>query len=162
MTWTCGTGAGSRRRQTHRTCRRSRAGTSNSRYSTAVPRCAFVQASVPATRQDWAPRPEPTMQTLSLPAIALLFSLMGGESQAAPAAPLDWLAGQWCGGEGSERVEEHWMSPAKNGELLGLSRTLKDGRMASFEFLRIADVDGVPTYLAQPGGRPPTAFKRTD
>jgi hypothetical protein len=102
------------------------------------------------------------MQTLSLPAIALLSSLIGGESQAAPAAPLDWLAGQWCGGEGSERVEEHWMSPAKNGELLGLSRTLKDGRMASFEFLRIGDVDGVPTYLAQPGGRPPTAFKRTD
>jgi hypothetical protein len=102
------------------------------------------------------------MQTLSLPAVALLLSLMGGESQAAPDAPLDWLAGQWCGGEGSERVEEHWMSPAKNGELLGLSRTLKDGRMASFEFLRIADIDGVPTYLAQPGGRPPTAFKRTD
>jgi hypothetical protein len=101
------------------------------------------------------------MQTLSLPAIALLSSLIGGESQAAPAAPLDWLAGQWCGGEGNERVEEHWMSPAKNGELLGLSRTLKDGRMASFEFLRIGDVDGVPTYLAQPGGRPPTAFKRT-
>jgi hypothetical protein len=102
------------------------------------------------------------MQTLSLPAIALLFSLLGGDSQAAPAASLDWLAGQWCGGEGGERVEEHWTSPAKNGELLGLSRTLKDGRMASFEFLRIGDVDGVPTYLAQPGGRPPTAFKRSD
>jgi hypothetical protein len=102
------------------------------------------------------------MQTLSLPAIALLLSLLGGDSQAAQPASLDWLAGQWCGGEGSERVEEHWLSPAKNGELLGLSRTLRDGRMASFEFLRIGDVDGVPTYLAQPGGRPPTAFKRSD
>jgi hypothetical protein len=100
------------------------------------------------------------MQTLPLPAFALMLSLLGGESHAAQAAPLDWLAGQWCSGEGGERVEEHWLAPAK-GELLGVSRTLKDGRMASFEFLRISEVAGVPTYLAQPGGRPPTAFKRS-
>ena len=34
--------------------------------------------------------------------------------------------------------------------------------MVSFEFLRIAEIDGVPTYHAQPGGRAPTAFKRSD
>ncbi len=35
------------------------------------------------------------------------------------------------------------------------------GRTTGFEYFRIADVDGVQSFIAQPGGRPPTAFKRT-
>jgi hypothetical protein len=39
-----------------------------------------------------------------------------------------------------------------------VSRTLKDGRMAGFESLRIVERDGGLVYIAQPGGRPPTEF----
>lgn len=100
------------------------------------------------------------MQTLTFPVLALAFSLLAGNGQAAATAPLDWMEGRWCSDDGGGRVEEHWLSPV-HGEQLGVSRTLKQGRMATFEFLRISVVDGVPTYLAQPGGRPPTAFRRS-
>ena len=101
------------------------------------------------------------MHTLAPRTVLLAAALLFPCSQAqASADAFDWLAGQWCGGEGTERVEEHWLAPA-NGDLLGVSRTLKNGRMASFEFLLIAKIAGVPTYLAQPGGRQPTAFPRS-
>ena len=41
---------------------------------------------------------------------------------------------------------------------MGMSRTVKDGRVTAFEFVRIARIDGVLTYLAQPGGGDATAF----
>ena len=73
---------------------------------------------------------------------------------------LDWIQGDWCGGAGNERIEEHWLS-SHGGLRLGLGRTLNGSRTASFEFLRIDTVDSVITYIAQPEGAPPTAFKRT-
>lgn len=45
--------------------------------------------------------------------------------------------------------------------MLGLSRTVADGRTVAFEFLRIESrADGV-VYVAQPQGRPPVEFKLT-
>jgi hypothetical protein len=79
---------------------------------------------------------------------------------AAQTDPLDWIQGDWCGGSDNERIEEHWLS-AHGGLRLGLGRTLKGSRTASFEFLRIEVVAGVATYMGQPQGVPPTAFKRT-
>jgi hypothetical protein len=76
------------------------------------------------------------------------------------AADLDWLTGRWCGGEGGERIVEQWLAPVA-GETIGMSRSVRDGRVQSFEFLRIATRDGVVTYLAQPGGKPATAFPRS-
>lgn len=73
---------------------------------------------------------------------------------------LDWLEGRWCGGDPSMRIEETWL-PDRGDMHFGVSRTVKDGRVVGFEFLRIAIVDGTATYLAQPGGSPPTAFTRT-
>jgi hypothetical protein len=81
-------------------------------------------------------------------------------NEAAQAAPLDWIQGDWCGGSDNERIEEHWL-PAHGGLRLGLGRTLRGPRTSSFEFLRIEVVDGIATYIAQPGGAPPAAFKRT-
>ena len=101
------------------------------------------------------------MRTLTPLAITVTLALLTASGRAqVPADDFDWLAGRWCGGEGSEQVEEQWLAPA-GGQMLGVSRTLKGGRMASFEFLRIVDKGGVPTYMAQPGGRPPTEFART-
>jgi Domain of unknown function (DUF6265) len=80
-----------------------------------------------------------------------------GES---PQDDIDWLSGHWCGSGGSETIEESWLPP-RAGRTLGVSRTMRGDRMSAFEFLRIEPVDGVPTYVAQPGGRPPTRFKRS-
>jgi hypothetical protein len=73
---------------------------------------------------------------------------------------LDWISGHWCGTRGDERIEEYWMAPGGEA-LLGLGRTLKDGRLVSFEYLRIENADGVPAYVAHPNGSPPTRFRRT-
>jgi hypothetical protein len=85
---------------------------------------------------------------------------MLGAPQSVAADPFDWMQGDWCGGSVEERIEEHWLS-AHGGLRLGIARTLEGERTASFEFLRIEMVDGVATYIAQPGGAPATSFKRT-
>jgi hypothetical protein len=92
-------------------------------------------------------------------ALGLALALAAPASMAkGPVAP--WLAGAWCGGEDDELVEETWASEA-GGEAIGMSRTLRGGRIETFEFLRIIDRMGVPTLVAQPNGEPPTFFPRT-
>lgn len=92
-----------------------------------------------------------------IPALATPTARANGAAQT---DGLDWIQGDWCGGADKERIEEHWLS-SHGGLRLGLGRTLKGSSTANFEFLRIDVVDGVATYIAQPQGAPPTAFKRT-
>jgi len=73
---------------------------------------------------------------------------------------LQWLEGVWRGPAGPAQVEERWTSP-EGGAMLGVSRTVRDGRMVAFEFLRIVNRNGTLVYVAQPGGRPPTDFTMT-
>jgi hypothetical protein len=71
---------------------------------------------------------------------------------------LSWLAGSWQGKDASGlEMEELWTAP-KGGAMLGLHRDVKDGKLASFEFLRIESGPGGLVYQAQPRGRPATPF----
>jgi hypothetical protein len=71
---------------------------------------------------------------------------------------IGWLAGQWQLTSASRCVEEQWTAPSGN-MLIGMSRTVAEGRTTSFEFMRIeARADGI-YYVAQPSGRPPVDFK---
>jgi hypothetical protein len=86
---------------------------------------------------------------------------MGSQSiQAADVSltTLTWLAGDWQLTNGTRVAEEHWTLPSAN-SLLGLSRTVRDGRTVAFEFVRIEQRDKDIFYVAQPNGRPPTDFK---
>lgn len=68
---------------------------------------------------------------------------------------LAWMTGHWSEGN----VEEIWIAP-KGEVMLGMSRTIRKNGKVGFEFIRIARLeDGSIAYLAQPGGRPATAFK---
>ena len=68
---------------------------------------------------------------------------------------LAWMSGHWAEGN----VEELWLAP-KGEVMLGMSRTIRKNGKAAFEFIRIARTDdGAIAYIAQPGGRPPTAFR---
>jgi hypothetical protein len=71
-----------------------------------------------------------------------------------------WLAYAWVGDTKPVMVEERWTPPA-GGAMLGVSRTVKGGRMVAFEYLRIVERDGGLLYIAQPNGRPPTEFVLT-
>lgn len=72
-------------------------------------------------------------------------------------AGLAWLEGRWCGEDAGQRIDESWL-PQAGGMLLGMSRTLRDGKVVSFEFMRIV-VDGdAASFHVQPNGAPPTVF----
>jgi len=98
--------------------------------------------------------------------IAILFfcATVLPHAQAAPRratiAEVAWLAGTWVRVDGTRTVEERWTTPA-GGAMLAVSRTIADGRLSEFEFLRIVERDGGLVYVAQPNGRPPTEFAMT-
>jgi hypothetical protein len=78
--------------------------------------------------------------------------------QATSAEPtLDWLAGHWCSSDQASRVDEVWL-PEAGGALLGMSRTVRGGKVESFEFMRIVIDGDAATFHVQPNGVPPTVF----
>jgi hypothetical protein len=100
----------------------------------------------------------------STPASSATAAGVAAAADAAPAASdekLAWLAGEWCGKDDTQVLEETWFSPQKD-EMLGMSRTLQGGRMISFEYMRVMNLDGTITLVAQPGGDAPANFKRSD
>jgi Domain of unknown function (DUF6265) len=90
---------------------------------------------------------------LGMPAPAALESLILQPAAALPA----WIAGCWSGTRDGERFHERW-TLADDSTLLGVSHTIKGGKMTAFEFLRVIVKGGKAVYVAQPGGVPPTEF----
>ena len=99
------------------------------------------------------------MKRLFAAGLALL--LTGQAPPPARVADLGWMSGRWTTIVNNVTTEEAWSEP-RGGVMLGYSRSASGERLREFEFLRIqAGEDGVPAYLAQPGGRPPVAFRLT-
>ncbi|MDI4634765.1 hypothetical protein J7U46_17015 [Pelomonas sp. V22] len=96
------------------------------------------------------------MRLALLPLLGLLMTTPA-LAQDAPTPPA-WLAGCWKLDGAEAGSVEQWMAPAA-GQMMGMSRTLRKGKLAEFEFLQIrANAEGKLDYVAQPQGRPPTAF----
>lgn len=71
---------------------------------------------------------------------------------------LSWMAGCWIQKTPSGEIQEQWMAPG-GGIMMGMSRTVMDGRTASYETLRIAPmVSGTLAYIASPSGQAQTTF----
>ena len=109
-------------------------------------------SKLPETPAATTPQAQPVAKPA--PAVAAASARTASEEK------LAWLAGDWCGNDEEQELEESWLAPRAN-EAIGMSRTLAGGRMLSFEFMRIIDREGSPTYVAQPNGEPPTYFKKT-
>jgi hypothetical protein len=63
--------------------------------------------------------------------------------RAADVAGLSWITGCWAGDGPSTRVEESWTSPL-GGQMMGVSRTIRAGKVVAHEFLLIdTDAEGV-------------------
>jgi hypothetical protein len=92
------------------------------------------------------------------PTVALLLAaLAAGPLSATTLSDLSWIAGHWSSRLGEAVIEEIWTEPA-GGVMLGMHREIRPGSRAMFEFLRIEEREGTITYIAQPGGKPPTPF----
>lgn len=75
-----------------------------------------------------------------------------------PLESLSFLAGGWRITQPSgEIVEETWTTPS-SGLFVGMGRTVRPGKPAFFEYLRIEARGDKLFYVAQPMGRPPTEF----
>ncbi|WP_231732126.1 DUF6265 family protein [Caulobacter sp. CCH9-E1] len=68
------------------------------------------------------------------------------------------LAGCWEQVVPNGRTIEQWM-PEEGGLLLGMSRSVRDGKVREYEFLRIdRDSTGKLRYVAQPSGQAEATF----
>jgi hypothetical protein len=78
--------------------------------------------------------------------------------QASEIDRLAWMSGCWIQERANGQVEEHWMAP-RGGIMLGMSRTLREGKLRGFEHMRIAPgPEGRLAYVAKPSGQAETAF----
>jgi hypothetical protein len=73
-------------------------------------------------------------------------------------AALAWLAGCWAPEQGDSGSLEHWLPPA-GGTMLGVSRTVKNGRTVEFEFMQLrVNSEGKLVFIALPSGQKETTF----
>lgn len=90
--------------------------------------------------------------------LLFLMVLLAGRALADPGLnDLGWMSGHWSDGTS----EESWSLP-KGGTMIGYARTVKDGKTAFFEYLRLEQTaDGVD-YVASPMGKSTTRFRLTE
>jgi hypothetical protein len=73
-------------------------------------------------------------------------------------AKLSWLGGCWQSVGAESGSGEQWTMPA-GGAMLGIGRSIKQGKMMTYEFLQIRTLEnGVLAYIAQPSGQNSAAF----
>jgi hypothetical protein len=89
--------------------------------------------------------------------LVLLGSALADAQNASRINDLKWLTGSWRMEKMDRTIEEQWNAPA-GGVMLAVGRTVKNGKLVEFEFLRIEQRGDSLVYLAQPGGQPPTEF----
>jgi len=71
---------------------------------------------------------------------------------------LAWLQGCWRIDAGNRIVEEQWSAP-RGATLLGMARTVRDGKTIEHEFVIVRETaDGRLAYEVSPSGRPATVF----
>ena len=84
---------------------------------------------------------------------------------ATPPAPpseidrLAFIAGCWTlTRPNGTKIEEQWLAPA-GGAMIGMSRSVRDGKLREYEFMRILPAaDGKLQYVAIPSGQAEAAF----
>lgn len=68
-----------------------------------------------------------------------------------------WLQGCWESASSERTVEEQWMAP-RGGSMLGMSRTVRAGRLAEYEVVVLREQGNQLAYEAHPSGQPPAVF----
>lgn len=95
----------------------------------------------------------------------MIGSILALALAATPPAPpseidkLAFMAGCWTlTWPNGTKIEEQWLAPA-GGTMLGMSRSVRDGKLREYEFMRIVPAaDGKLQYVALPSGQAEAAF----
>lgn len=82
--------------------------------------------------------------------------------QAARLESVSWLIGCWelLSPEQNQIVQESWGAPI-GGSMLGMSRTVRDGKLIEFESIILRVEKGKLAYEAHPSGQPTATFLST-
>lgn len=92
--------------------------------------------------------------------LLLVIALAPAEA-AAPSSSIQdlaWLSGCWASVGGEAGSGETWTAPA-GGTLLGVGRTVKDGKTVAHEFMQIRETGpGQIAFIALPSGQSETSF----
>lgn len=95
------------------------------------------------------------------PIIALSLLALSGSRVAAAEGDLEklaWLSGCWKSQSAEAGSGEQWTSIA-GGTMLGISRTVRQGRTVDFEFMQLRYLaDRTLVFVAQPSGQSTTVF----
>lgn len=89
-----------------------------------------------------------------------MLALILAAQLAGPPATIDqmtWLQGCWIQTRPNDVIEERWMGPG-GGVMLGMGRTLRDGKLRDYEYTRIVEADGSLAYMAEPSGQEKATF----
>jgi hypothetical protein len=90
-------------------------------------------------------------------ALAAVVIVSGAQAQA-EIEKVAWLAGCWKSDNAEAGSVEHWL-PLAGGTMLGMSRTIRQGRTVEFEFVELRYLpDGKLAYVAHPSGQQTAAF----
>jgi hypothetical protein len=91
---------------------------------------------------------------------ALCALVVVNAADAPPSHNFSWLSGHWCAPTADGLIEEYWM-PAQGDIALGVGRTLRSGRIRTYEFMRVQTRDALTNYIAIHEGGTETAFRLT-
>lgn len=94
----------------------------------------------------------------SLLAAWIVFGAAPLAGQASDVADVEWMAGCWRASAAGMVTDEVWMAP-EGGLMVGMVRTVRGGRSAGYELLRLSVVDGVLVLSAHPSGQEPADFR---
>ena len=89
-----------------------------------------------------------------------MLALILAAQLAGPPASIDqmaWLQGCWIQAKPNGVVEELWTAPG-GGVMLGLGRTVRDGKLREYEYTRIVEADGSLAFVAEPSGQEKATF----
>lgn len=103
--------------------------------------------------------PSSLIRPIPLAALTLAAACAALPARAQSVNDMAWLAGCWRGHGGEAGTVEHWLAPA-GGTMLGMSRTVRQGKTVEFEFMQLRQLpDGTLALMPQPSGRPATVFR---
>jgi hypothetical protein len=92
----------------------------------------------------------------------LLLTMLASVFQTSPPTVTDvaWIAGCWDLTRNARHTVENW-TPVEGGTMLGVSRTVANGKTTEWEFLIIRQGAKGLEYVAKPSGQPEATFTAT-
>jgi Domain of unknown function (DUF6265) len=100
------------------------------------------------------------MRTILPLVITLIIAANARATAPQPSAvqSLAWLSGCWAAEAGEKGSVEYWLPPA-GGTMLGVGRTVRNGKTVESEFMRIqVNAAGKLVYVALPSGQSEASF----